>query len=168
MVRSDGGPPRRLSTDPHQEGRPIFSRDGRWIYFYSGRTPQRQIWKMPVEGGTTIQVTRNGGYEAQESWDGQKVHVTPGGGAGLKSVPGEGGEEKLENAAILPRAWEVTREGIVYVEIPFQSLEKSLHPGFPRAFPILLWNPDRGDTKKLGVLTRRLNLAANRWFFASP
>jgi Tol biopolymer transport system component len=121
IVRPDGSAPRRLTTDPSAEGRPSFSRDGKWIYFYSSPPGSSQIWKMPVDGGPAIQITTNGGYEAQESWVGKRVYftrgVTRGGVIGLASVPADGGEEKLENEAILSRSWEVIRNGIVYVPL---------------------------------------------------
>src|SRR5262249_49813951 len=142
-VRSDGGALRRLTTDRSLKGRPSFSRDGKWVYFYSDRTGANLIWKMPVDGGPAIQVTREGGDEAQESWDGKKVYFTPGSRVGLKSIPAQGGEEKFENQAIRPRTWDVTQKGIVYVE-------NDLVPSGRRG--ILLWDPDRGETTQLGVI----------------
>ena len=35
MIDADGGPPRRLTTQAGDERVPIWSRDGRWIYFTS-------------------------------------------------------------------------------------------------------------------------------------
>jgi len=113
---------------------------------------------MPVDGGAAIQVTRDGGYEAQESWDGKKVYFTPGSRVGLKSVPAQGGEEKFENQAIRPRTWDVTQKGIVY-------LENDLVPAGHRG--ILLWNPDRGDTTQLGAIEMRRSMDTSRWFLSN-
>ena len=61
VVSAEGGPVRRITTDPTEEAVPRFSRDGRWIYFGSNRSGSWQIWKMPSEGGKAIQITRDGG-----------------------------------------------------------------------------------------------------------
>ena len=38
MVKADGGPPRRLTTEPSEDIVPAWSRDGRTLYFVR-RTP---------------------------------------------------------------------------------------------------------------------------------
>ena len=43
-----GGAPRRLTRDPGDESMPSFSRDGRWVYFYSERDGAGQIWRVPA------------------------------------------------------------------------------------------------------------------------
>ncbi|SRR5260221_10107678 len=82
----------------------------------------------------------------------------PGASSVLRAVPVQGGEEKLENPAVRQRAWDVTQKGIVY-------LGNELAIAGPR--PILLWNPDRGDTTQLGVIEVRRSIDSNRWFFAN-
>jgi Tol biopolymer transport system component len=47
-----------MTTEPSEEFVPSFSRDGRWIYFCSNRSSPVQIWKMPAEGGSAVQVTK--------------------------------------------------------------------------------------------------------------
>ncbi len=37
VVGSEGGEPRRLITDGHNNRRPVLSRDGRYVYFDSDR-----------------------------------------------------------------------------------------------------------------------------------
>ena len=53
-----------------------WSRDGRWIYFVSNRTKEWQVWKMPVDGGQPVQVSKHGGYVAFESLDGKFVYFS--------------------------------------------------------------------------------------------
>ncbi|MGB7436867.1 MAG: hypothetical protein WBR26_24280 [Candidatus Acidiferrum sp.] len=56
-----GGRNRVVPTFPGADnGAPNWSRDRQWIYFYSdhGKEPI-QLWKMPLKGGTPIQVTKN-------------------------------------------------------------------------------------------------------------
>jgi Tol biopolymer transport system component len=30
---------------------PSWSRDGKWVYFYSNRSGQTDIWRVPAQGG---------------------------------------------------------------------------------------------------------------------
>jgi Tol biopolymer transport system component/tRNA A-37 threonylcarbamoyl transferase component Bud32 len=66
VVDADGGPPRRLTPEPSGENSGAWSRDGRRVYFSSNRGGSDQIWRMPSAGGPAIQVTRGGGYYAEE------------------------------------------------------------------------------------------------------
>ena len=61
VVSANGGKPRRLTDEPSMEDMPSLSRDGHWFYFQSNRSGSSQIWKMPVQGGELIQVTKKGG-----------------------------------------------------------------------------------------------------------
>ena len=59
-----------MTDDPSEDAMPAWSRDGRWIYFWSQRTGSSQIWKIPSQGGPAVQVTTHGGLDAFESSDG--------------------------------------------------------------------------------------------------
>jgi hypothetical protein len=104
-----------MTTDPVEEGRPSWSRDGKSIHFFSHRTGRSEIWKMPVEGGEAIQITRNGGHESRESMDSRTLYLTALFVPGLKSVPVGGGEERLELPSARTGAWDVNRYGVAYV-----------------------------------------------------
>ena len=77
-IGATGGRPRRLTNYPADDGVASWSRDGQWIYFVSNRTQRWEIWKMPAEGGGAVQVTKNGGYVAFESADGEFVYYAKG------------------------------------------------------------------------------------------
>ena len=73
---------------------------------------------MPPEGGSAVQVTKQGGFQGRESVDGKFVYYmkdrsTP----GIWRVPVEGGEEVLilsHHKAGLRRAWTVVETGIYF------------------------------------------------------
>jgi Tol biopolymer transport system component/DNA-binding winged helix-turn-helix (wHTH) protein len=75
VMDADGGVPRRLD-DLADAIAPSWSHDGKWIYFTSLRTDRPEIWKRPSSGGATVivKVTRNGGFIAFESPDGQSLY----------------------------------------------------------------------------------------------
>lgn len=119
VISSEGGPPRRLTTDPVEDVAPSWSRDGRWVYFGSTRGGSMQIWKAPAAGGQAVQVTREGGFEGFESPDGKSLYYAKGRSIpGIWQVPIEGGEERLvldHHQAGLWRYWRVADQGIYFV-----------------------------------------------------
>lgn len=136
VIKADGGPPRRLTNEPSEDIVPAWSRDGRWIYFCSNRSGAQQIWKMHPDGGTATQVTSNGGFEAQESVDGQTLYYSKGRGVpGLWKVPVAGGEAVPVLESFLGRSWIVVSDGIYLME-PAAADEKP-RPGQPYAIRFL-------------------------------
>jgi len=94
-VEVGGGAPRLLSTFPEADnGGPVWSRDGKWIYFYSDHKAGRfQIWKAPVSGGPPVQVTKNGGIFGVESLDGRFFYFAKFEEPGIWRMPINGGDE---------------------------------------------------------------------------
>jgi Tol biopolymer transport system component len=117
VVDAEGGVPRRLTHEPSQKSPPSFSRDGRVVYFGSDRTGRWEIWRVPADGGTAIQLTRGGGYFAQESWDGRHVYYSKTFiGGGLWRMPVAGGNEAAVPGAT-PRDWSrwaLSRTGVYW------------------------------------------------------
>lgn len=76
VVESSGGQSRQLTSGPFSSNIPTWSRDGRWIYFSSDRSGQREIWRMPTQGGAAEQITRDGGGVVLESpeWENSLLH----------------------------------------------------------------------------------------------
>jgi Tol biopolymer transport system component len=175
-----GGAPRQLTSD-HGSFVPGWTRDGRWIYYTSdsGRDHEGdQIWRIPSNGGTPQQITKNGGYEAQESIGGGRLYYTrkPTGDDGLWTVPLEGGAET--QVAGIPnnlyrRNWDVASTGVVYVRqqddvvrffdfatgksVAVFPLEKVL-PVYNRNLAIspdgrwILWSQVDVDSRDIGVI----------------
>lgn len=119
LLEVGGGLPRLLPTLPGSDnGGPNWSRDGKWIYFYSDRGGEPfQLWKAPVNGGPPVQITRNGGVFAAESADGHSLYYAKFEAPGIWKMPLQGGEEER----VLDRAggtawfnWALARNGIYF------------------------------------------------------
>ncbi len=116
VVDSEGGVPQRLTHEPSEKNTAAFSRDGHFIYFSSDRSGAWQIWKMPADGGPAIQVTRGGGFAAQESWDARYVYFSKAGmGGGCWRVPVEGGGEIPLIRKPTWTEWALARTGIYWI-----------------------------------------------------
>jgi len=57
LVRTDGSGLRRLTTDPATDFNPVWSPDGRSIWFLSTRSGSTQVWRKPMAGGAGEQMT---------------------------------------------------------------------------------------------------------------
>jgi hypothetical protein len=85
-----------------------------------------QVWKMPSQGGTAVQITRKGGTAPQESLDGATLYfVKPTGVGSLWKMPLAGGEEKQIADAIFRSNYAVTSQGIYLMSGPSVDL---VHP----------------------------------------
>ncbi len=116
VISADGGAPRRLTTDPVDNNVPTWSRDGKWIYFSSTRTGNWQIWKVPSGGGSAVQVTKSGGFSAQESPDAKSLYVWVEGGTIWKMrLPGAEPVRVLQGVQLFVW-WKITRDGIYFID----------------------------------------------------
>jgi len=57
MVDLDGKNSRQLTAHPDADVNPRWSADGKSIYFLSSRSGSMQVWRLPVDGGESVQVT---------------------------------------------------------------------------------------------------------------
>ena len=96
VLELPGGRPRLLPTfSGADNGAPNWSRDGKWIYFYSSHEKgPLQLWKVPFQGGTPLRVTKNGGVYAVESDDGRSLYYSKLEQPGVWKMPLNGGEEE--------------------------------------------------------------------------
>jgi Tol biopolymer transport system component len=117
----------------NRDGRPSWSQDGKWIYFYSNRSGTQQVWKRSLADGRTLQVTRGGGHEAFESPDGKVVIYTRPDVPGLWTVPVGGQTGDVAETKLLDHArqstWAVTKDGVYFVDF-----EKDFKSGRPLYF----------------------------------
>ncbi len=118
IISANGGPARRLTTDLTSEQWPFWSRDGHSIYFKSHRGGIPLVWKMPVQGGEAVQITRQPqGVAPQESPDGKFVYYERGwpSHCSIWRVPVGGGEEVKVIDSTHPEAgWAVGKQGIYF------------------------------------------------------
>jgi Tol biopolymer transport system component len=89
---------RALTTGPEVDEAPVWSPDGRWVYFSSRRDGRWQILGIPVGGGLPTQLTRAGGRLRAVSPDGLRLFYAR--ERKLWAIPSEGGDpvEVLEPA----------------------------------------------------------------------
>lgn len=120
VIKAEGGVPRSITHGDYNDIVPSWSRDGKSIYFGSKRSGSWQIWKAAVENGDLRQVTKNGGFVANESPDGKWIYYTKYHIPGLWRIPVEGGEEIQALSgppAVFWGYWSITSRGIYYLDI---------------------------------------------------
>jgi Tol biopolymer transport system component len=119
LLEVGSGMPRLLPTLPEADnGGPNWSRE--WIYFYSDRGGgQFQLWKLALNGGPPVQVTKNGGVFAAESADGLFLYFSKVEAPGIWRMSLNGGEE----TRVLDQPggnkwsnWALTRNGIYFLD----------------------------------------------------
>jgi Tol biopolymer transport system component/DNA-binding winged helix-turn-helix (wHTH) protein len=121
LVDVPGGVPHLLLTIPGADNlSPSWSRDGKTLYFASKRGAEPfQIWKMPLQGGSPIQITKHSGIGPEESADGRYLYYCKFEQGGLWRMPLDGGEEievlqDVEGGA-WPN-WALSPEGIYFLK----------------------------------------------------
>jgi len=131
LVEVPGGRPYLLPTlSGSDNGGPSWSRDGKWIYFYSdhGGGPL-QLWKVSVaRGGPPVQVTKNGGVFAIESQDRRFLYYSKFDVPGIWKMAIDGGAE----TRILDQPdgsdwynWGLAQDGIYFADS--QSLHSNVY-----------------------------------------
>jgi DNA-binding winged helix-turn-helix (wHTH) protein len=144
VVSVNGGPVRHLVEDTSNNSVPSWSRDGKYVYFASNRSGgwgADQVWKVPAEGGEPVRITRQGGFSAFESPDGQTLYYAKSRyeNPEIWQVPVNGGTESPVSL-LHPStwaSWAMTKTGILLLsEYSRQSSElqyfdfatRSIHP----------------------------------------
>jgi len=76
------------------------------------------LWKVPVQGGAAVQVTKRGGRDAIESADGKLVDYAKLDTRGIWRVPVAGGEETQILDQGWMGGWAITGQGICFRVAP--------------------------------------------------
>ena len=122
LVEVPGGVPRLLPTISGSDNlSPSWSRDGKWIYFASKRGAEPfQIWKIPVQGGTPLQLTKHGGISPVESFDGTYLYYSKYEQNGVWRLPLQGGAEESKVLSDIDPGgwpnWALSPEGIYFLK----------------------------------------------------
>jgi len=96
MMNADGSSQRQLTNHPMDDFCPLASADGKFIFFTSTRSGDRQIWRMKTDGSDCVQITkREGGYPIFVSPDGGEVFYLSATDMKIWKVPTSGGDETL-------------------------------------------------------------------------
>jgi Tol biopolymer transport system component/DNA-binding winged helix-turn-helix (wHTH) protein len=120
MVEVPGGVPHLVRTVPGADNlSPSWSRDGKSLYFASKRGAEPfHIWRMPVQGGAAIRLTKNGGISPVESPDGHFLYYCKYEQGGVWRMPVQGGEETEVVKDIDGGGWPdwgITSKGIYFM-----------------------------------------------------
>lgn len=67
IIGKNGGEPQRLMFSQSIDTEPVFSSDGKFIFFVSDRGGSPQIYKVPAVGGTGQRITFTGNYNISPS-----------------------------------------------------------------------------------------------------
>jgi len=126
VVPASGGSPRPVTDAAAEDNKSSWSHNGRWIYFSSNRTGRWQVWKVSVDGGAPIQLTRQGGNNPFESADQKFVYyakerISP----AIWRVPVGGGEEQPVLDQPRPKTWSywaLSAAGIFFLTQPDDSV----------------------------------------------
>ena len=115
-IGADGTGLRQVTSGDANHFFPGWSKDGRWIYFSSNSGGSTQLWKIPREGGTPVQLTRGGGFASRESVDGKWLYYTKTEAAdtSLWKVPLAGGEETQVIPSVHLHSFDVVKDGIYF------------------------------------------------------
>jgi len=116
-ISADGGHAVRLASGPAFDGLPEWSHDSRWIYYAStGAGTGPDIWRIAAQGGTPERITTQGGFEPQESPDGQSIYYLDrppaAGPARLLKV----GDSQPVIEGITPFLWCIADAGIYFLK----------------------------------------------------
>jgi WD40 repeat protein len=126
VIPASGGSPKAVTNAAAEDNKASWSHDGRWIYFSSNRTGRWQIWKVSVNGGDAIQLTRLGGNNPFESVDRKFVYyaqerMSP----AIWRVPVLGGEEQPVLTQPRPKTWSywaLSSAGLFFLTQPDDSV----------------------------------------------
>jgi len=117
-IDAAGGQPRCLTPPGSDENLPSWSRDGKWVYFASNRSGRYEVWRQPAAGGEDVQITRDGGFEAWESWDGAILYYTKHAStytSPLFARPLAGGEERQVLESVFLLSFAIAKNGVYHV-----------------------------------------------------
>jgi Tol biopolymer transport system component len=147
----DGSGLRQLTHGSADEFVPIWSRDGRFVYFTSNRTGRHEVWRVPATGGAEEQLSRGGGSLPFESFDGILYYKRGPGNAALVGIPTAGGEERTILPCVVSWQYAGAPRGIYHAACGASADQ-------PRARSLLFWDAATGrDEPIAGIEADSIN-----------
>jgi Tol biopolymer transport system component/DNA-binding winged helix-turn-helix (wHTH) protein len=128
-IASHGGQVQKLPAAKMSQVVPKWSVDGKSIYYSSSQTGRMEVWRMSASGASPEQVTRDGGFGAVPSPDGESLYYLASNAPAstLWEVQLNTGQLKAIHAQVANRAFAVTRDGVYFVSYANNGLAASLH-----------------------------------------
>lgn len=114
VVSALGGTPKPVTSDRFENIVPSWSHDGQWIYYCSNRSGRQEIWRVRPNGGASEQMTKKGGFEAQESRDGKYLYFSRSRSAPDISRRTPDGTEEILVPEVSGRIWVAGTEGVYF------------------------------------------------------
>jgi len=120
MIDAEGRNMHALTEGEHENDVPIWSRNGKAVYFTSDRTGRYELWKQDVASAVSTQITQHGGFSGIESYDGRYLYYVKFFSSGIWRMPIDGGEE--ERILDLPepwytRHWDISESGVYFYDV---------------------------------------------------
>jgi hypothetical protein len=118
LVPASGGKVRNVTAQAGNDVFPEFSKDGQWIYYSSNRAGgDPVIWKIPVTGGESIQLTRSIGQAMMKSPDGAHLYYveTMDKPSILRRLPVSGGPAVRVLEGVVGGNFTVVEGGVYYI-----------------------------------------------------
>jgi Tol biopolymer transport system component/DNA-binding winged helix-turn-helix (wHTH) protein len=117
-IPSGGGRTEQLTSNSTEDSYPIYSQDGKAIFFSSRRSGEMQIWKMALDTRDAVRIsTAEKAHVLEMSPDGTTIfyHLQQDPGE-IRSVPAGGGESSrvVGPTQLYPSGFTVTAKGIYY------------------------------------------------------
>jgi Tol biopolymer transport system component len=143
LIDAEGGTPRQLTSHAGNQHVPVWSRDGRWIYFSGDEGGTLNVWRVPVGGGPRQRITEGGsGKFACETADGRHVLYQPKeADSPLLAKLLAGGPVRQVAACVKHSAFGVGAQGVYYV-----PCDAGASP------PLEVTDVESGRTRRLGTL----------------
>lgn len=116
VIPSVGGDPKRITPGDGPNVVPFWSHGGEWIYFASNRTARHQLWRIHPDGSDAVQVTRDGGFYAEDTPDGKTIYYTKQRDSvtSLWRISFDGSNARQVAAPVLDRCFAVTSRGVYF------------------------------------------------------
>jgi Tol biopolymer transport system component len=120
MIDAEGRNLHALTEGGYENEVPVWSRNGKAVYFASDRKGRPELWKHDIASGISTQVTHHGGFFGVESYDGRYLYFVKYFCSGIWRMPIDGGEE--ERITDLPepwflRYWDISESGLYFFDV---------------------------------------------------